>query len=186
MATQTQVPPVLARKEFYRRTLPVVAERFPGYEIESGEMFLSLAMAYDTIASHFGRRLGRFGLSFPSFNLMMILNSPSYRETGCPMSQIGELLLASKANITGLVDSLQRKGFVRREEASYDRRVKLVRLTPKGAALLAKLLPGHLAEVTRVLCGVSRQDRVRLRDLLRKLQAAVEVALEAGDAKAAK
>lgn len=186
MAAQPEVPPLLARQEFYRRMIPAVVEQFPGYELSIGEVFLSLAMAYDTIASHFGRRFGRYGLSLPSFNLLMVVNSPSYRATGCPMSQIGELLLVSKANVTGLVDSLERKALVKRTDADYDRRVKLVRITPKGAALLAKLLPGHLTEVHRVMSGLGRADRLSLRDLLRKLQAVVDRALEAGDAKTAK
>jgi MarR family 2-MHQ and catechol resistance regulon transcriptional repressor len=182
MAATATPPPQLARQDFYARTLPAVAQRFEGYDVDMGEMFLSLAMAYDTITSHFGRRLGRYGLTFPAFNVLMIVNSPSYRETGCPMSQIGELLLVSKANVTGLVDSLQRKSFVKRCDADYDRRVKLVRLTAKGATLLGRVLPGHLAEVSRILGTVSKQDRIKLRDLLRKLQAGLEHAMEADDA----
>ncbi len=182
MATQTQTPPVLARQEFYARTLPVVAQRFLGYDVSMGEMFLSLAMAYDTITSHFGRRLARYGLTFPAFNLMMIVNSPSYCDTGCPMSQIGELMLVSKANVTGLVDSLERKSLVKRCDAGYDRRVKLVRMTPKGVAFLGRILPGHMAEVARVLGSVHKQDRTKLRDLLRKLQTALEQAMEADNA----
>lgn len=186
MDSAAALPPQLARKDFYGRTLPVVAQRFDGYEVEMGEMFLNLAMAYDTITNHFGRRLARYGLTFPAFNLLMIVNSPSYRQTGCPMSQIGELLLVSKANVTGLVDSLQRKSLVKRCDADYDRRVKLVRMTAKGTALLERILPGHLEEVARVLGTVSRQDRIKLRDLLRRLQAGLEQAMEATDAKAAR
>lgn len=186
MATAADIPPVLARQEFYRRTIPAVAERFPGYDVSMGELFLSLAMAYDTITSHFGRRLSRYGLSLPSFNLLMVIQSPTYRDTGCPMSQIGELLLVSKANVTGLVDSLERKSLVKRTDAAYDRRVKLVRITPKGLALLGKLLPGHLAEVQRVMGGIGRTERLKLRNLLRSLQIAVDRALEADNAKTAK
>jgi len=178
MATMNAEPPVLNRKEFYKRTLPAVAALLPAYELETGEMFLSLAMVYDTISSHFNKRLGRYGLSFPAFNLMMILHSPSYRDTGCPMSRLGELLLVSKANVTGLADSLQRKGLVRRVEAENDRRIKLLQLTPEGTSLSGKLLPAHLAEVVRVLQGVSRRERATLRDLLRKLQATVDTAIE--------
>ena len=80
----------------------------------------------------------------------MILAHGEKREAGYPMHVIGELLLASRANITGLVDSLEKKGLVRRQEDPDDRRSKLVRITPQGDRLLKKILPGHLRAVHRV------------------------------------
>lgn len=186
MATPVQVPETIEREEFYRRTLKSIVDRFPGYEAETGAMFLSLAMAYDLITGHFGRRLGNYGLSFPTFNLLMILNSPTYRENGCPMSQLGQLLLVSRANITGLVDSLSKKSLVARADTENDRRVKLARITPEGKALLAKVLPGHFREVNRITGGLNRQEQARLRGLLRKLFRTAQSAMEEVNAKGTK
>lgn len=171
-------PPALSRAEFYEQLLAVVADRYPEHRIETGQMFFGLVFAYEAITNHMGRRLGRFGLTFPSFNVLMILCSPTYRASGCPMSQIGELLLVSKANVTGVVDSLEKRQLVERIDAEYDRRVKLARVTQAGLELLLGILPGHLREVRRITTGISIEERAQLRDLLTKLQRTV---LSAGE-----
>ena len=171
-------PPPLTRAQFYEQALPFVASRYPDYEIETGQMFFNLVFAYEAITNRMGRRMAQFGLTFPSFNVLMILNSHIYRESGCPMSQIGELLLVSKANITGVVDSLERRELVERVDADYDRRVKLARSTAEGTALLRGILPGHFREVKRITRGLTKQERMQLRDLLSKLQRTV---LSAGE-----
>lgn len=112
----------------------------------------------------------------------MILNSATYRETGCPMSQLGELLLVSKANITGLMDNLERKSLVKRADAGYDRRVKLARITPKAVALLRRVVPDHFQEVNRVAGALPVQDRGRLAGMLGKLNRSMTAALKAGPA----
>lgn len=49
-----QIPEALERAEFYQRVLRSIAERVPGYEVETGEMFFGLVSAYEIITSHFG------------------------------------------------------------------------------------------------------------------------------------
>ncbi len=175
-----QIPETLERPDFYRRVMRTLVERFPGYEMETGEVFLGLMSAHETITTHFGKRLSRHGLTLAGFNLLMILNSSTYRETGCAMSQLGELLLVSKANITGLIDNLERKQLVKRVDAAYDRRVKLAQLTAKGAKLMVRIIPGHFQEVNRVAGVLSTQDRRKLAAMLRKLNQEMAAALKAG------
>jgi DNA-binding MarR family transcriptional regulator len=56
-----------------------------------------------------------------------------------PPSEIGEHLQVTRATVTGVVDSLERRGFVRRSPHPADRRSLLVEITPEGLAVLAAL-----------------------------------------------
>jgi len=47
-------------------------------------------------------------------------------------SELGERLIVSRATVTGLVDSLERKGFAERSPNPADRRSLLVSITPTG------------------------------------------------------
>jgi DNA-binding MarR family transcriptional regulator len=172
-----EAPELLGRKDFYRRTARTIAERCPGYEVETAEVFLGLMSAHELLTTYFSKRLGKYGLTLAGFNLLMILYSPTYRESGCPMSQLGELLLVSKANITGLIDNLERKQLVKRLDADYDRRVKLARLTSKGDKLMARIMPWHFEEVTRVAGTVPVKDRARLASMLHKFNEQVSTVL---------
>lgn len=51
---------------------------------------------------------------------------------GMPHSELGQRLMLSKAPITGVVDRLERAGFVERKADPKDRRVSRVAATPAG------------------------------------------------------
>jgi DNA-binding MarR family transcriptional regulator len=61
------------------------------------------------------------------------------RHGECVLSQLGQSLLVTKANITGMVDRLERDGLVERRRDTADRRVWWVRLTPQGRKALGAM-----------------------------------------------
>jgi MarR family 2-MHQ and catechol resistance regulon transcriptional repressor len=138
----------------------------------SVELIVNLFYTYDVIHTRVAREAGRAGLSTAAFNVLMILTR--YGEGGCPMHELGELLLVSRANVTGLVDSLERRGLVARAACGEDRRVRLVRMTDAGAGLLEGLLPRHYGEVRAALRGLSAKEKSDLSRLLTKLRHGVQ------------
>jgi DNA-binding MarR family transcriptional regulator len=54
-------------------------------------------------------------------------------------SELGERLIVTRATVTGLIDSLEARGFVRRAANPVDRRGLLVEITPEGLAVLQEL-----------------------------------------------
>src|ERR1700754_2735368 len=93
----------------------------------SVELLVNLFYTYDVVHTRLAREAGRERLSTAAFNVMMILSRCG--DGGCPMREVGELLLVSRANVTGLIDCLERRGLVERAASAEDRRVRLVRLT---------------------------------------------------------
>src|SRR3712207_5159963 len=57
----------------------------------------------------------------------------------CPMSALAQSLGCDTSNVTGIVDRLERRGLVERRPGASDRRVKMLEVTPEGAALRARL-----------------------------------------------
>jgi DNA-binding MarR family transcriptional regulator len=100
------------------------------------------------------------------------------------MHELGELLLVSRANTTGLVDLLERRGLVERFASPLDRRVRLVRLTRAGVALLESILPGHYGRVRELLRGVNNREKAELSKLLTKLRHNVLKVIGGGDGRA--
>lgn len=56
------------------------------------------------------------------------------------MNMISTLLVCDASNVTGIVDRLVQRGWISREEDVDDRRVKIIRLTTKGARLRETLI----------------------------------------------
>ena len=90
--------------------------------------------------------LNRGNISFPQFFLLAYLASEDY----LTMSDIAKKMGHSTAAATGLVDRLEKLGYVERVHAAEDRRKIMVRITLKGTELVAhmrKEIATNLADV---------------------------------------
>ena len=91
---------------------------------------LDLALTYDALHQILARYMADFGLSKSTYNILMLLrNGP---KEGMQLHDLGEMLIVSRANITGLIDSLEERGWVRRLVDETDRRVRYAQITRHG------------------------------------------------------
>jgi DNA-binding MarR family transcriptional regulator len=91
-----------------------------------------------------------------------------------PPKVIGERLLQTSGSITSLLDTLERRGLVRRGPHPEDRRKLLVDITDEARDLVEKMLPLVHATSIDVLDGLSESDRERLIQMLGKIRANAE------------
>jgi MarR family 2-MHQ and catechol resistance regulon transcriptional repressor len=148
------------------------SQNYQEFHWPSVELLVNLFYTYDVIYTRVAREAERVGLSTAAFNVMLILSRGG--DEGSPMHELGELLLVSRANVTGLVACLERRGLVKRTVHAGDRRVRLVRLTRAGGALLQGMLPRHYGEVRGALSVISDREKSELSRLLTKLRRGVQ------------
>jgi DNA-binding MarR family transcriptional regulator len=86
-------------------------------------------------------------------------------------SQISERTLVSSATMTGTLDQLEYRGWVRRLPNPDDRRSVLVEITDEGQAVANQLLPGIRKLEHAVLGGLTVSERSTLLQLLAKVLA---------------
>jgi DNA-binding MarR family transcriptional regulator len=126
--------------------------------------------AWSMIGRLFGRNRGRFFSVCREFELsppqVMALRHMD-PERPLPMSELAGSLHCDNSNVTGIVDRLEDRGLVERRAADYDRRVKLLALTPDGEALREKL-GERMDEPPPQLAALSAADQRALRDILRR------------------
>ena len=77
--------------------------------------------------------------------------------------------MLSSGGMTKRLDRLADAGLVERRPDPADRRGILVRLTPRGKAVVEKAIEDHVANEERLLRPLNAADRRALDDLLRKL-----------------
>lgn len=81
-----------------------------------------------------------------------------------------EKLQVEPATLTGVVDTLEAKGWLQRLEDPADRRAKRLQLTSAGKKLLNKLPNPPAAEVeARMLAGLSAGDKITVKQVLEKM-----------------
>jgi len=117
------------------------AREFPSGDATATECAQNLIRASTRFMDSDTQALRRHGLSLQARVLLATLEG-----AGEPLSAstLAERLLVSGASITSLVDTLQRKGLVRRTGSESDRRVVLVELTENAQSVI----DAFLAEVT--------------------------------------
>ena len=105
------------------------------------------------------------GLSFVQFQILAILGEdPSSPKS---MTDLADRLVHSKSGLTYQVGRLEEAGLVERVASPHDERGVNVTLSPKGGALLDRVLPRHTEVVREVLVdALDDADRDELTRLL--------------------
>ncbi len=85
------------------------------------------------------------------------------------MSELTERLSVALSSTTGIIDRLVEKGYVSRSRTEEDRRIVQVRLTEKGANLLADKNRRARLMVERMLSCLDEQEQEELIRLLEKV-----------------
>ncbi|MFI0827958.1 MarR family winged helix-turn-helix transcriptional regulator [Streptomyces roseolus] len=84
------------------------------------------------------------------------------------MRTLAETMTCDASNITGIVDRLEKRGLVRREAGTSDRRVKNVVLTAEGERVADAIRAG-MRTTQEGIDRLDDQDRDRLRSLLERV-----------------
>lgn len=63
------------------------------------------------------------------------------KNDGSSLTQISQGLMLENPTVTGLIDRLEKSGYVERTDDPYDRRVYLIYLTEKGNKVASQALP---------------------------------------------
>jgi DNA-binding MarR family transcriptional regulator len=80
-----------------------------------------------------------------------------------------QALQVEPATLTGIVDVLVAKGWLERSESAEDKRCRVLSLSPEGSALLATVPNPYEIVETRMLAGVSEDERATIGTVLEKM-----------------
>ncbi|MGQ9631530.1 MAG: MarR family winged helix-turn-helix transcriptional regulator [bacterium] len=108
---------------------------------------------------------GGYGITPTQYFILNIL----WERDGIPLNEIADLQCCSRSTITGVVNTMERNGLVRRKRSDDDRRVVFLHLTEKGRKLRSKLTEMDGA-FSRCCAGrLTVRELEQLRDLLSRL-----------------
>jgi len=152
------------------------SQRFPDLDPSACEAFLHLLRAGDETERLIDDHLAAHAISPGRFTVLMLLMEKSKL---CPPpstpAELAEKASVTRATMTGLIDTLERDGYVTREPDPEDRRMMSVRLTSKGEGRLKEILPGYFQRIAWLMSSLSESERKVLVRLLTK------IATHAGD-----
>jgi DNA-binding MarR family transcriptional regulator len=118
----------------------------------------------------------QFGITGPQ---LWVLKTISQNEI-LNLSELGKRMCHHPSTMTGLIDRLEKKGYVERDRGREDRRIVKLSLTPKGKELVRRA-PNPIQG--KMIYGLRKLRKGELHSIYRSVQKLVEV-MEAQDAKA--
>ena len=129
-------------------------------------VWLVLGKAFQALAAHAQEslKLSQAGLGDSEFRVLEVL----LHKGPLPVNTIGPKVWLTPGSISVAVDRLVKKGLVKRKNTD-DRRVRLVELTAKGRALIAKTFREHAAAMEKAAGVLSKDERLMLMRLLKTL-----------------
>lgn len=116
---------------------------------------------------HLSEELSRGQVSFPQFFLLGHIDS----RQSLSMSEIAEKMNHTTAAATGLVDRLENLGYLHRMQDLFDRRRVLVRITPKGSALVGRIRQDMISKLSLVSEVLEPDEQVAWLHIYEKIHA---------------
>ena len=99
--------------------------------------------------------------------------------------EISEIFLVNRSNITGLVDRLEKAGFVNRSSDPKDRRINRIKLKEKAKKVLRDLQQPYIKLMTDICKPLNKDEMKTLQFLLGKIEKQLNkhIQLKAGQKK---
>jgi DNA-binding MarR family transcriptional regulator len=99
-------------------------------------MVTSVMRAHQILLARVQQTLEPFGLTFAQFEALRLL---AFSRNGkLPLGKIGARLQVHPASVTNVIDRLESKGLVRRQQHPHDMRTTLASITRTGRSVTAK------------------------------------------------
>ena len=134
------------------------------------EALLNIYYSSSCLKKRAGEFFAPFGLTDVQFNAIMLLHHQGGNDSGLSQAKISEMMLVNRANVTTLIDRMEKNGLVVRTPAAKDRRYNIVKLTNKSKKLLAKIEPIYGKEVKRIISCLKKSEQKQLVKLLEKIR----------------
>ncbi|MBP7274713.1 MAG: MarR family transcriptional regulator [Kiritimatiellae bacterium] len=144
-----------------------MSTKYPGNEQEQRALnaMICLMRASNAVQARLAARRASEGMTLTQ---LAVLEALLHVGPLC-QRQLADKLLVTGANVTRVLDVLERDGWIRRTVRSGDRRYRTVELTVLGRKRIARVFPRHVRDVMEVFGGLSAAEQEALRVLCRKL-----------------
>ena len=149
---------------------PDFSKRYPGASPKATETAMNLVRTSELLVKRIAELIQPFDLT-PSSGLVLGILA-DFGEP-LPPNKIAERLIISRASVTSLIDSLERRGYVRRLPHSTDRRMLLIELTDAGRQVAHDFRLLVHQNQKGWLAALTEQEQTQLIDTLHRIQAAL-------------
>ncbi|MFH1283335.1 MAG: MarR family transcriptional regulator [bacterium] len=108
-----------------------------------------------------------FNITATQYNVLVILKENKKKIS---QQELGSQLVVTRSDITGIVDRLEKYGYVKRVPHNSDRRIKLLEITNKGNDLINLVEPQYFEKVNKIIKALSIEELENITFALKRFQ----------------
>jgi DNA-binding MarR family transcriptional regulator len=149
---------------------PNFEERYSDSSAKATECAMNLVRTADLLEKRITSLLSPFDLS-PATGLVLSILADS--KTPLSPNHIADQLIISRASVTSLLDSLEKRGLVKRKPHPSDRRMLLVELSDKGRQVAERFRPIVHQHEKVWMNALNEKEQEQFIETLHRLQASL-------------
>jgi MarR family transcriptional regulator, 2-MHQ and catechol-resistance regulon repressor len=130
------------------------------------EPFLMLMQTSKAIQERIRDEMSQNKLNITEFSVLEVL----FYQGKQTIQQIGNRVLISSGSMTYVIDKLEQKGIIKRNDCREDRRVIHITLTAKGLNMMENIMPTYQDMVDSFFGDLSGDESKLMVDFLKKVR----------------
>lgn len=149
-----------------KRSTPSMQDALPDLPMPETVMVRLIRIVVSGMTDYFDPVLRGIGLSENSFHVLCLLMAAEQGRAS--PSELSELVGTSRANMSRILEQLEREGHASREVEARDARRHVIQITPKGRRAAQGAVPKMVEPLKRAFSDLTPQEFASLEALLRK------------------
>lgn len=141
-----------------------------GFENPAHEALLNIYYSAARIRKKAGEFFRRYGLTDVQFNVLSLLKHQCGEAGGLTQVELSKMMLVNRANITTLIDRMEKAGLVIRKPMPDDRRFNIIELTPHGLEMYQTVREVYKRKTGEIMHVLNAGELESLKTILEKLR----------------
>ena len=133
--------------------------------VESARLWLVLSRCHRSLSQIAARSIEETGLGLTDFVALEAL----LHKGPLTITEIQSKVPLALGSMTAAVDRLEKKGLILRTLSPEDRRAKVVKLSPRGRAVVEAAFARQAADLETAMAVLNQREKGQLQDLLKKV-----------------
>ncbi len=173
----SKLEPINPEPQGVGQTSGAGAERSDGGAAVAGDpkqaagLWIRLVKCHALVTREVRRRAAQTETTLPQFD---VLSQLLRRPPGMTSTELSRSMLVTAGNLTGIIDRLEARELVTRTTLPGDKRVRILKLSPKGKRLAKREVARHEAWLGEILGSLADPERHKLSAALDQLRRSLE------------
>lgn len=145
-----------------------------GFENPAHEALLNIYYTASRARKKAGEFFRNHGLTDVQYNVLSLLKHQLGEHGGLTQVELSRMMLVNRANITTLIDRMERANLVARRPVPNDRRYNVVELTEHGRTMHAQIAGVYKAKIGEIMASLDEGELSQLMATLEKVRVNVD------------